>query len=148
MKKLFFLLCLVSFSANSAILTCSDARNVFNKLINKGGYKVRPYFACIKSTEHDANYDFSTNTIVITTARLGYLMNKDELAITIGHELGHYSLQTGNSKQSESDADQFGVNLSNKAGYNSCKGAELLNYFLEDEEHAAGPERYKRVKCK
>ncbi len=81
--------------------------------------------------------------IIVSTELLDSAENEEEVAFIIGHELGHIS----HLGESEMDADIFGLDYINKAGYNGCKGAQILKTFMGDKKHPDGTIRYANTKC-
>ncbi len=81
--------------------------------------------------------------ILVSEEFLSTAKNEEELAFTIAHEMGHL-LHSG---ETEMDADTFGLAYVNKAGYNGCKGAQILKTFRGDAQHPVGAIRYKHTRC-
>lgn len=67
--------------------------------------------------------------IYITSGMIRFATSDDEIAILLGHELGHGILQTGSKPHFEADADYIGLYLAARAGF----------------EISAAPEFWKRI---
>jgi Zn-dependent protease with chaperone function len=76
--------------------------------------------------------------ITITTGLLKLMKNNDELAMVLGHEMGHFIArdvqrndEAMDPRYMEADADKFGAFIMMRAGYDVCKGKEILRSFKE-----------------
>ncbi len=138
------------------LLTCSSyamsfgqAQIIYAKLVRANGFHKYPTLFLNHDSEVNASY--FGNTIMINTGMLKYVKNADELALIIGHELGHYAKQYQNltDYQAEYGADSDGAMYESKAGYNRCLGAQAIYRFHEGDssDHPASIKRYNRIKC-
>lgn len=143
--RLLLLLC-VSFNVFS--MNFHDAQTIMAKLLKANGIKNGPKLHLERNRDNNAYY--SGNKIVIYTGMLTYCRNADELALVLGHELGHFTQSPYLSPwASEYDADRLGSNYERIAGYNQCKGAALILRYHDgsSDSHPASNERYNRIKC-
>ena len=107
--------------------------------------------------------------VYVTKGLLDVVASTDELALVLGHELGHikdYNALSdverakwflGDYKQSQAHervADEYGLLYANKAGYKGCAGAEfffkLLNRYGEipyNSTHPTNASRLSRLAC-
>lgn len=74
--------------------------------------------------------------ITITTGILKVFQNDDELALVLAHEMGHYmnhDPQRGygdiTSNDTEAHADKMGAYIMMRAGFDECKGKEIMHVF-------------------
>lgn len=89
-------------------------------------------------------------TITVNTGMLSFVANKDQMAIVIGHELGHIAHGDSNHRpsfQAEYAADSYGVSLANRRGYNGCHGIEIWKRLGDDMDyqHPSSRSRYERL---
>lgn len=85
--------------------------------------------------------DYKTR-LTVTYELLKYVINEDELAGVIGHEMAH------GVYKDEMKADVLGLEYAEKAGYNKCKAAQLMKSYGADSNHPSGSKRYKNTGCK
>lgn len=78
---------------------------------------------------------------VIFKGMLAKLETDDELAMVLGHEMAHYLLghvfgseypTTAEIRIMEMQADKYGAFLMQRAGYDICKGRELMAVLLKN----------------
>lgn len=75
-------------------------------------------------------------TVVLTSGILRAFENIDELALVIGHEVAHainhdvYHRDL-DANDVEAHADKLGAFIMMRAGYNVCKGKEIMRIFKE-----------------
>lgn len=95
--------------------------------------------------------------------------NSDYEAIVLGHELGHIKhgdvsngergqfcgSSKANTRSCETDADLYGQQLANKAGYDGCKAVEVMSIMRDafgeippNEDHPTFAKRIESLKCK
>ena len=133
----------VAYTAN-----IKDAQNVYNRLLQSNGIKYHPMLRLSESKEVNASE--TRRYITINRGMLNFVRNNAELAIVLGHELGHFLRGDGSSKPSrEYAADAIGAKLANKAGYPVCKGAQVLRRFGDkgSSTHPDSASRYKALGC-
>lgn len=146
MRKL-FILGLFSFSIHSYSLTAQDVGEIYQQLVDKGDIQNAPTINITSSDSVTAGYRSFDNSIMVTKGSVS-IMNRNEMAFVLLHELGHFTMQTGGTWDSEMDADQWASIKGRKMGFNMCKGVKILKIFQQDTEHPAGAMRYNTVKCK
>lgn len=82
-------------------------------------------------------------TVTITTAMLEFLQTDDEMAIILGHEIGHvmlghllnWDIPVISPTINESNADRYGVYLALRAGYDPCAGEALWQRMIDKYGH-------------
>jgi predicted Zn-dependent protease len=108
-------------------------------------------------SEGQVNASTSFNSLRIPTHIVIYggmvmeVRNIDELAAVIGHELGHTQVWWQNQgPKNELTADRLGFKFMKQAGFDVCRGAQLLKRFHDDPTgvHPAAAYRYKMSGCK
>lgn len=137
----------ICFSSYASV-SPSEAMQVYKNIIKKNGLTNYPE-KVVFLKRVGANAATTGRVLVITTGLLK-MVNKDELAWTLGHELGHkHQFILSSSKSQELGSDEYGMVYSKKAGYDACKGAKI-HLKLNDEASETRPssrERYNRIKC-
>lgn len=88
--------------------------------------------------------------IIFKAVSKHHVQNQDELAFVLGHELAHYKLwHLKSNYYNEYQADKYGVKYMKAAGFNHCKGVQILKRFGPvSKTHPAGIDRYNQVKCR
>lgn len=136
------LLMLVSFSAYSYNVT-----NIYKRLLKANNIKSNvPVYVMAAGAAPPAcalacTDDFKTQ-IIVTYELLKYVVNEDELAGVIGHEMAH------GIHRNEMKADILGLEYAEKAGYNRCKAAQLMKSYGASKDHPDGMIRYKNTGCR
>jgi Zn-dependent protease with chaperone function len=121
---------------------------VYNKLTKANNFLYPPYLKIKDSNVSNASSE--GRWIVITTAMLRDIKNKDELARVLGHELGHhYNHHIFPSKANEYDADRKAIEYMEKAKYNKCIAAELFKRRNSgvSKHHPSDRDRLKKFNC-
>lgn len=141
-----FIILACSLFVNSAFAAVSvkQVESVYTKLIQANNLKnVQLYI--VKSPEINAMNVNQGEGIVVYTGMMKFIKNNDELAMVLGHELGH------NLWHSEARADEYGAKYAIKAGFNYCKGALLFKSkefkYGDYPIHPPGAERWKAMNC-
>lgn len=77
-------------------------------------------------------------SITVTTGFLAIVRNNDELAMVLGHEMGHVlagDIIHGNDgvddRYKEALADKTGAFIMMRAGFNECRGKEIFRTFIK-----------------
>lgn len=131
-----------------AATTKQQAESIYKKIIQSNGFWIYPKLNFSNSREMNA----SSGTIYITINQ-GMLdnTNVDELALVIGHELGHWKLHHRSSTPSnELEADKAGWIYGSAAGYNMCRGKNIFKKFKQraSKTHPHPKDRYRSLpKC-
>lgn len=117
-------------------LTKQDVIDVYNKLNKYTGVPgVIP--PLVLEDNPVVNAWITPDNLTITTGMLHFIKDKDELALVIGHEMGHFMLQHfelgGDNRLHEANADKFGVFLALRAGYNVCVGEGLWMRMADED---------------
>jgi len=137
------LLLIISFDTFAA--TKAQAIEIFNKIVQANHMTSHP--GLLFSNSRDLNAHCGTSYVVINQGALDKT-NVNELALIIGHELGHYKLRHLRSvPQNEFDADWNGYYYATKAGYNAHKGKQVFKKFRQKSSasHPHPMERYKKL---
>jgi predicted Zn-dependent protease len=136
-------------SASSYSVTFQQAQNVFNKLNNISGQHASLYYDPTLSINAWAIRD----NITITQGMLNTLKNEHQLAMVLGHEIGHKALSHHRPKfhpRQEMNADDVGYYYCKKAGYTRCIDAlKVLQRKMGNKgggEHPPWNVRIKNVK--
>lgn len=152
MKQLILILTLLSFSIISVPSYASTSKDqaitIFLNIVKANGFSDYPSLIFSDSPEMNAHMSGSVMTI-----NQGMLdrTTVSELALVIGHELGHYKLGHSSSTPSnELAADRAGWDYASNAGYNVCKGKDLFKKLGKkaSKTHPGGDERFDKLpKC-
>ncbi len=127
--------------------TEKDAKEIYYKLVVVSGLRA-PAIYIINDKDPNA---YSNYTGVLVTKGMLSVANRGELALVLGHELGHLANHDNSSNVSaEYAADLYGARLISKLGYNVCSAAKLfvkLNY-PKSRTHPSDMDRYYRLGCR
>ncbi len=129
-------------------MTFSQAQVIYERLAQAN--HIVPYPGLYLVKDSSPNASAGAFSILINTGMLTFARNADELALVLGHELGHYSLgHTVSTPSNEFAADALGAKYEDRAGYNHCRGVNLLFRFHDkaDATHPDSTERYNRLRC-
>jgi hypothetical protein len=117
----------ISYCASShAGVSFTEARQVFGQLYNISGQHSKLHYNASLEINAWNSSKGQGYEVVITKGMLSTLRNKDELAMVLGHELGHKALHHWRPKfhpRQEMDADDVGYYYCKKLGYKRCVGA-------------------------
>ncbi len=142
------LVVLLVFCSAADSMTLGQAKIVYNKLLKANGFKRAPALVLSRSSEVNAFYN--GGSIIINRGMLNYVRNAAEVAMILGHELGHHVRHDHGSRPNrEYASDLLGAKYMSRAGYNVCLGAKAL-YRLgskSSDTHPSSISRYKRLGC-
>jgi predicted Zn-dependent protease len=142
----YFLLLIVSF--NSYAMSFQHAQKVYSRLEQANGFRFPPL---ILDSSQDINAREGLGVVYVNIGLLKYVKNDDEIALILGHEVGHYALHhRGSTPAHEYAADSQGAYYMHRAGYDICKGAQSIRRFHDpaDSTHPASEDRYHKLGCK
>lgn len=145
MRKLILAISLCVISAMSFATSKQDAVEIYDNILKANNIKIHPSLEFSSSSEinaYQSGYTITLNQGILNAT------NKNELALVIGHELGHFMLHHLRSNHSnEYAADAAGAYYASKAGYSMCKGKELFKKFKKggSDTHPDPVNRYKRI---
>jgi hypothetical protein len=125
-------------------MTFPQAQRIYYTVAQKNG--IRPPKLILNPTR-EVNAMYTGAYVVVNQGMLNFVRNESEMALVLGHELGHY---TGNHWESnypnEYAADRAGFTYSIRAGFGGCKGAAiLLRFGKASKDHPSGRDRYNRL---
>jgi hypothetical protein len=133
------------FSFNKAFgMTFKQAQSIYYQVAHKNLFTVPP-FKYDPTSDIDAYW--TGYYVVVTQGLLDSVRNNNEMAVILGHELGHYQqAHWSDSKTNELLADRLGFTFAVKAGYSGCKGMRwILRNGYENSDHPSGRDRYNRL---
>ncbi len=141
-----FILLLMSF--NTYAMSFPHTEQIYTKILQANKLKALPL-----RMENDVRVNAHTGwwAIYVNLGMLRYVHNDDEMALVLGHELGHYKLHHWMSTpDNEYAADAQGAYYMRNAGYNICRGAQALyrSNRPDTKSHPASKKRYHRLGCK
>ncbi len=123
--------------------TNAQVEEVYHSLYIQSGLGSKPPLIILDSPILNAWTD--GQTVNITTGLLNKMNTVDEVAMVLGHELGHvinYDIQHGameqvlnyhiNQSYKEAAADKIGAFIMMRAGYDECKGARIMKVFRDN----------------
>lgn len=135
-------LILGSLSCSFAAVSFQQAKEVFNELYNVSGRHAKLHYDSTLNVNAWMTFPAHGYKIVITQGMLNTLQNKDELAMVLGHEIGHKALshyRPVDYLRQEMDADDVGYYYCKKAGYKRCiDGLKVLQAKFGDGTGADG----------
>ena len=131
---------LLSSSVNASV-TWQQTKEVFQKL---GGGDMP--LLLVKDSDPNASYNENLGGkqwIQVNTGMLSFAKDENEIAMILGHEIGHWKLQTEN----ETRADEYGAQLIESKGFDRCDGIQVIWRFHDngDKEHPPSAVRYKHL---
>lgn len=138
------LLVIVSICSNA--MSFNQASVIFERLSKASNTNL--YLAL--DPDESVNAHQSAHGVYLNKGMLRFVRNEDEMAMVLGHEIGHYVLGHWTSTpKNEYASDVFGARLVSKAGYNRCKGVLVILRFHDGDSstHPASNKRYNRIKC-
>ena len=142
--RIVLLLCI---SFNIYAMSFQHVQQVYARIAQANGFSVPPLRL---ENNSDVNAHAGWGAIYINSGMLRAVHNDDELALVLGHELGHYKLHHWRSTPSnEYAADAQGAYYMSNAGYRICKGAQLIRRFRapDSDTHPASEKRYHKLGC-
>ena len=123
-----FLIALLLVTTGHCSVTIEQVFKVFSRMSQASNSHVRLYI----DNNSSINAITDITGIHMYTGMMKFLDDEDQLAIIIGHELGHVAhrdIWHTHTKYMELSADLYGFQLSRAAGYNACSGIEVLRNF-------------------
>ncbi len=142
----------------AGVLTAADAVAIYETLRKDSGQgDVLPPLTVDNSGEVNA---FTTPEGITVFRGLLEKVDKDELALVLGHEISHFLLghvflpYYANKDQvrvEEMQADKYGAFLMMRSGYDICKGRDLFKLFItlfgdnQDQDHPDFAFRYAQL---
>ena len=133
-----------------ASVSTNLAKIVYIKLLSKNNVKKSTGLVIVQKNEVNAGANVAKNVIILNSGMLNYVHNADELALVLGHELGHIARGDGGSNvNAEYAADKLGGEYMKNAGFNLCVGAQALRRLHSNGggTHPASEARYKALGC-
>lgn len=141
-RSLIIFLFLFSVISNAA--TFQQAQAVYNKIIIDNGLH-GPIL--VLNSSNEVNADETDQRISINRGMLRFVHNSSELALVLGHELGHFTLHHQSSTVAhEYAADHQGAIYASHAGYSVCLGAQVFKRFPPVSPNSDHPDNYDRIK--
>ncbi len=124
----------------SAAVNKGEVKRIYNRIVKANGLKAVPIYV-VNYPIVNAYYD--GEKIIVYTGLLKFVRNTDELALIVGHELGHMKWHT------EQRADEYGALYAIKAGFKYCRGAQAYKRMGGGDMpiHPPGKDRYKAMNC-
>lgn len=158
MRKVLTLFLLVASNAYSGV-PMFKAALIYNQLVATSGIKNAPRLAINEDPKKPPNgsYDKKSHIIILNISFLREF-DEDTVATTLGHELVHakykdwkyFGITRDQSRSQEKRADLEGQIITERAGYNSCKGFKWIRdqHYTNDYWHPDSDVRNKYLKCK
>lgn len=120
----------IMYMSKANALTVQEVRTVYKRLCRVNGACPKLYI--VKNDEY-LNAEASCDGVYMYTGMMNFLENKDQLAVILGHELGHVhnrDCRWFHTYTKEYHADQYGANLMTRAKFNRCRGVKYFNKFM------------------
>ena len=148
MRRLTGVVFLFLFSIGANAATFHQAQVIYAKLAIDNGITPPPL---VLNPTGEVNADETEQRISIDAGMLRFVRNTDELALVLGHDMGHYVLHHQYSSVAhEFAADYRGAIFSGKAGYNICRGAQIFKRFPpvpKGSDHPDNNDRIRHLGC-
>ncbi len=140
-----------SLSGYSSV-TKEEVNSIYKRIAKAANYS--PPFAILECGMVNS---FSTIQNINICTEMMEILNVDEMAVIVGHEIAHHKNQDWsgwqNSKSIEYRCDYLGIQWAKKAGFNACNGAGFArkNYLMWGDNdkffgsHPANSKRYKAM---
>lgn len=144
-KRLLLVVVLLTSLNAFAVTTKQQAIQIYNNIIRANHFWNYPKLRFSSSKEMNASA--SRMYITINQGMLDKT-NLSELALVIGHELGHFKLRhNGSTPRNELEADKRGYEYASKAGYDAHKGKNVFKKFKQrrSNTHPHPKDRYKAL---
>lgn len=149
MKKIILSAVLSSFVLPSFAMSFNQAAGIYEHILNSNGLHPAP--GLVYSNDPSVNASSGGFRITLNQGMLSYVGgNKDQMALVLGHEIGHYKLgHRMSTPKNEYASDKYGARLMHNAGYNVCRGATLFKRLGggDTKTHPAGYKRAKALGC-
>lgn len=120
-----------------------QVQEVYQKLYVHSGLRSKPSLIILNSSIINAWTD--GEQVTITTGLLNIMKTQDEVALVLGHELGHiinydilhdameqYLKVPLNQSYKEASADKVGAFIMMRAGFDICKGSVIMKTFRDN----------------
>ncbi len=147
MKQLLIGILFTTMGFSAQAMSFSNVKIIYMKLVLHNFPGGAPMLSLDKS--RDPNADEGEGVIHVTAGMLTFARNNDEMALVLGHELGHFAHHDteGSHPSIEYLADAAGARFEDATGYNHCVGAQVIYRFHDkaDATHPASDERYRRL---
>lgn len=135
-----------------AVLSCSPCNAMTFQQAQRVYYQVaKSSFTrvpkLVLNPTNKVNAAWTGHYVVVNQGMLNFVRNESEMALVLGHELGHWSAgHWGSNYANEYQADKLGFNYAVRAGFGGCKGAQiLLRFGKASKDHPSGRDRYQRL---
>lgn len=128
---LFYALCQVDYQLLADRANFENAARIYARIVAANDIVDAPQFHQYDVGMINAMTDEQQDgAIFITTGMLRFAHNDDEIALILGHELGHW-VHRGREVPyyMEYESDAFGAKAMSRAGYDACKGAMVMWRF-------------------
>ncbi len=148
MRKIIIGLLVLCSGAGYTAVSFQEAKAIFKQLEQKAGVFNVPLV--LKHTD-EVNAETDGNQVIINSGLLLFVDNKEELALVLGHELGHIKAHGVGGKQAEYNADAYGASLIASGGYSACKGREFFRKMAKyhgnesSSSHPKNLDRYNKL---
>lgn len=144
--QLLVLVIITFFVAKAFSYTIQDAKTIYREILIGNHMEWAPNLS--ERFDDDVNAQNSWGGVSINTAMLKFVKNKEELAMVLAHELGHW-LEEDDLDQwtSEYEADRIGADLIRNIGYNVCVAKKILLRLHGGGSHPPTISRYQAIKC-
>lgn len=147
MRKLLTII-LILVASTSHAMSLKQAQGVYYKLAKVNRINAPPL---VIWNDPSDNAKSGRNATYVTPGMLSFARNNDEIAIILGHELSHFvNRDNGSTPSREYRADQQGVVMAHRAGYNVCSGVAIVKRFNDkaSKTHPSSLDRWNKLKCK
>ncbi len=148
MKYIISAILILNIGASNASITFQQAIEVYSVLVEKNNLVIYPNLRL--STSREINAYTTPGGIIINDGMLAFVNNQEELALVLGHEIGHFKRKDKvSSPGAEYAADALAAIYADRAGYDHCIGSKVIYRFHSpaSSTHPDSYSRYMRLKC-
>ncbi len=127
-------------------MTTAQTYKIYDTINKANGFRFVPLLIFSESMEANASCD--GGILTVNRGMLSFVRNSDEMAIILGHELGHcLAGDPQSTPEREYRADYRGSIYVAQAGYNVCRGMQVMLRFNDpgSKTHPPSKDRYKRI---
>lgn len=127
--------------------TFQHAQIIYNEIATANNISVPPL---VLSKSSEVNADETPQRISINEGMLRFVKNDSELALILGHEMGHFYLHHGYSSiEHEFAADYQGGIFMSYTGYDICTGAQIFKRMYQgpSSDHPRAADRIIHLGC-
>lgn len=145
--RIFSAMFLFVFSISVNSMSFSEAQAIYNKIAIINNI---PAPILVLRDNVEVNADETDTRIAVNSGMLLFVKNQSEIALVLGHELGHFTLHHEYSSIAhEYAADYKGAIYMSNAGFKRCLGAQMFKRMYQgpSDDHPMAKDRITHLGC-